>query len=117
MNDAIPASGLQLRSTVRSDGRLHLALARTPIPDLGPDEVLMRVEASPINPSDLGLLLGGADLSAAVSEPGPGLSAPVPEARLRWFQARLDQPLPVGNEGAGLIVAAGASPEAQALLG
>ena len=57
------ATGLQLRSTVRQDGTLEVSLARVPIPDPKPEEVVVRVDASPINPSDLGLMLAGADLT------------------------------------------------------
>ena len=73
-----------------------------PNPDPAADEVLVRVEASPINPSDLGLLLGPADLSSAKASPGPVLTASVPPNLLLAVAARLDQSLPVGNEGAGL---------------
>ena len=80
----------------------------------------MAVQAAPINPSDLGLLLAGADLSTAKSE-GEGstrkVTATVPAAALPLFAGRLGHTLPVGNEGAGEVVAAGASAEAQALLG
>jgi NADPH:quinone reductase-like Zn-dependent oxidoreductase len=88
--------------------------------DPGPDEVTVRVEASPINPSDLGLLLGAADVSAAtVDGTGEGavVTAPVPQAFMRAMAGRVDQSLPVGNEGGGVVVRAGSSPAAQALLG
>jgi len=103
-------TGLELRSTVSSDARLTLALEPVAIPAPGPDEVVVRVEAAPINPSDLGLLLGPADL--ATLEPGgtperPSLTAAIPEARMGAMKARLDQSMPVGNEGAGTVVQAG----------
>jgi NADPH2:quinone reductase len=82
--------------------------------------VLVRVEATPINPSDLGLLLGGADISAATAS-GPAdrpvVTAPLPDAAMRAMAARVGIPMPVGNEGAGTVVAAGSSPAAQKLLG
>ena len=82
--------------------------------------MLVKVEATPINPSDLGLLLGPADMSAAkASGSGAGLTvtAKVPEASLPFLAARLDQAMPVGNEGAGTVIKAGASDAAQALMG
>lgn len=112
--------GLELRSLVKSDGELELSLAEVEVADPGPDEVLVRVEATPINPSDLGLLIGPADLStlkAAGSKDRPVVTATVPPAGLKALKARLDQSMPVGNEGAGVVIAAGASPEAQALMG
>jgi NADPH:quinone reductase-like Zn-dependent oxidoreductase len=116
----LPQSGLQLRSIIRSDGTLELSLADVAIDAPTGSEVLVRVEASPLNPSDLGLLLGPADLSTA--EAGgtadrPTLTAKVPERILKALAARLDQSMPVGNEGAGVVVAAGPDPAAQALLG
>ena len=103
-------TGLELRSTVSSDGRLTLSLEPATLTPPGPDELIVRVEAAPINPSDLGLLLGPADL--ATLEPGgtperPLLTAAIPNARMAAMKARLDQSLPVGNEGAGTVVAAG----------
>lgn len=112
--------GLELRSLVKSDGELELSLAEVEVADPGPDEVLVRVEATPINPSDLGLLIGPADLStlkAAGSKDRPVVTATVPPAGLKALKARLDQSMPVGNEGAGVVIAAGASPEAQGLMG
>jgi NADPH:quinone reductase-like Zn-dependent oxidoreductase len=111
-------SGLQLRTLVKADGTLELSLARIPTPAPGPDEVLIRVEAAPINPSDLGLLVGGADVSAARSS-GVGeamkTTASVPPAYMRAMAARIDQSLPAGNEGAGVVIGAGAN--AQGLMG
>ena len=59
------SAGLQLRSTVKKDGSLELALVSVPIPEPKPEEVIVRIDASPINPSDQGLLFGGADMSTA----------------------------------------------------
>ncbi|MHB8528054.1 MAG: zinc-binding dehydrogenase [Caulobacteraceae bacterium] len=112
-------TGLELRSLVTSDGRLELSLVPVPTGTPGPDEVVVRVQAAPINPSDLGLLLSAADASAATVE-GAGAdavaTAPVPTASLKALKPRLGQSLPVGNEGAGVVVQAGASPQAQALV-
>ncbi|MBK7865120.1 MAG: zinc-binding dehydrogenase [Archangiaceae bacterium] len=112
--------GLQLHSTVQSSGELTLSLAQVEAPAPGPNEVLVRVEAAPINPSDLWLMLAGADLGGAVASGSarePVLTARVPEANLRGMTSRFGVPMPVGNEGAGTVVEAGQSPAAQALLG
>lgn len=112
--------GTQLRSLVKSDNTLELSLQEVDFPQPGPDEVLVRVEAAPINPSDLALLLGPADLSTArVESSGETLllKADIPEKLMKMVQGRMEQSLPVGNEGAGTVVAAGESDAAQALLG
>jgi len=111
---------LQLRSLIRSDAQLELALHEQPLHPPGEDEVLIRVEAAPINPSDLLLLFGAADLAGmrvGGSAERPVLHAPVPPAAMKAMAGRVGQALPAGNEGAGTVVAAGASPAAQALLG
>ncbi len=112
--------GLQLRSLVKKSGELELSLVKTPTPDPAPDEIVVRVEASPINPSDLGLLIGPADLSTAKvtgTKDMPVVTAKIPEAMMRAMAARADESMPVGNEGAGVVIAAGSSPQAQALMG
>jgi NADPH2:quinone reductase len=111
--------GKELRSTVTSSGRLELALEDVTAPVPGPDEVVVRVEAAPINPSDLGLLFGPADMTTAKatgSVDAPAVSAEIPERLLGGVAARFDQSLPVGNEGAGVVVAAGDSDGARALM-
>ncbi len=115
-----PTHGLQLRSRVGRAGELELSLVDVVLPAPAADEVLVRVDAAPINPSDLGLLFGTADLSTAVvsgSVERPVVTAGIPEAGMTAMAGRLDESMPVGNEGAGTVVAAGASPAAQALLG
>jgi len=112
----IPQTGLQLRSIIKSSGELELSLAEVPVGQPAGDEVLVRVEASPLNPSDLGLLLGPADLSTLKSSGGV-TTAKVPEQFLKAMKARLDESMPVGNEGAGVVMAAGPDPAAQALMG
>jgi NADPH:quinone reductase len=112
--DATPTRGRSLRSTISSSGELRLRLADADPPELAATEVLIAVEASPINPSDLGVLLGAVD-PAALSPDGPDLVAAVPKEALPLYRDRLDKPLPVGNEGAGTVVAAG--PEAAAMIG
>ncbi|WP_395349289.1 MULTISPECIES: zinc-binding dehydrogenase [unclassified Variovorax] len=111
---------LQLRSLVRSNGELELSLHDEPIPEPQAHEVVIRVEAAPMNPSDLGLLFGAADMTTAKasgSAERPVVTATVPERARPAMAGRLDQSMPVGNEGAGTVVKAGSSPEAQALLG
>jgi len=113
-------TGLQLRSIIKQNGELELSLARVPLPEPGPDEVVVRIEATPINPSDLALLFGAADMRTAKSNgtaDNPVVTATIPEKLLRGMQARIDQSMPVGNEGAGMVAKAGSSPAAQALLG
>src|SRR6185436_4266885 len=111
-------TGLQLRSLIKKSGELELSLATVEVPEPGPDQVVVRVEATPINPSDLGLLLGPADMSMAQAS-GSGdaikVTAKVPAQTLPFLTARLDQSMAVGNEGAGTVVKAGSSDEAQAL--
>lgn len=116
----VPQTGLELRSRITQEGLLELSLERIAIPEPAAHEVVVRVEASPLNPSDLGLLLGPAD-PARASRRGTGPDAvvtiPIEPALLAGHRARLGQSLPVGNEGAGVVVAAGSAAEAQALLG
>ena len=120
MNPSIPSTALQLHSLVQPDGILRISLESTAVPALGPDEVLIQMQATPINPSDIGLLFGPADLSTvqvAGSADRPVVTARIPESAMSGMAARLGQSMPVGNEGAGLVVATGSSPAAQALLG
>ncbi len=113
-------SGLQLRSLVRRSGELEVSLVSVAIPEPAPDEVIVRIEASPINPSDLGLLFGPADMSTARysgTATHPVVTADIPEGRMKAVAGRIDQSMPVGNEGAGIVEHAGASAASQALLG
>jgi NADPH:quinone reductase len=116
----LPEKGLQLRSLIKPEGELELSLVGVDLPTPGPGDVIIKVEATPINPSDLGLLIGAGDIRTAVqtgTAERPVITAKVPEAGLRAMQARIGQSLGVGNEGAGTVVAAGESEAAQALLG
>jgi len=116
----LPATTRQLRSLISSKGELQLSLVDAPLPKPAADEVVLRIEAAPMNPSDLGLLFGAADLKTAKASGSAGqpvVTASVPEALMKGMAGRLDQSMPVGNEGAGVVVAAGSSPGAQALLG
>jgi len=113
-------TGLQLRSLIKKSGELEITLANVPIPEPSADEVVVRVEASPINPSDLGLLVGAADMTTAKAsgtEDAPVITAKVPEAAMRAMAGRLDESMPVGNEGAGVVVKTGSSEAAKALMG
>ncbi len=121
----LPKTYFQMMSTLNEDGAnedgaLTMALQSVPMPLPKPDQIIVRIEAAPINPSDHGVMFGWADMSAAQSK-GEGaarvLSAPVPAAGLRVMKARVGQDLPIGNEGAGTVVAAGDSEAAQALMG
>ncbi len=120
MDDGAGNSALQLRSLVKGTGELELSLVAVAMPVPQPDEVLVRVEASPINPSDQGLLFGAADMSTARQSGTPAspvVTARIPDGRMKSMAGRLEQSLPVGNEGAGVVVGAGASAQAQALTG
>ncbi len=121
MTQALPETALELRSLVTEDGTLELSLREVAVPNPAHDEVVVRVEASPINPSDLGLLIpSAADMSAATvtgTPDRPVVTAPLRDGALAGLAARVGISLPVGNEGAGTVVAAGDSATAQALLG
>jgi NADPH:quinone reductase-like Zn-dependent oxidoreductase len=113
-------NGLQLRSLIKKSGELEISLLDVPTPEPGPDEVVVRVEATPINPSDLGLLVGAADMATAKAsgtKDAPVITAQVPAAGMRAMAGRLDESLPVGNEGAGVVIATGSSDAAKALMG
>jgi NADPH:quinone reductase-like Zn-dependent oxidoreductase len=113
-------NGLQLRSLLKKSGELELSLVDVPTPEPADDEVVVRVEATPINPSDLGLLIGPADMSTAKvsgSQDAPMVTAKMPDAAVKMMGARLDQSLPVGNEGAGVVIRTGSSDAAKALMG
>jgi NADPH2:quinone reductase len=120
MTSDLPEQALEMRSLVTSQGTLEISLRDVPVPSPAANEVLVRIEASPINPSDLGVLIAGADMSTATvagTAEHPVVTAPLPEGALAGLSARIDKSLPVGNEGAGTVVAAGSSSTAQALVG
>jgi NADPH2:quinone reductase len=120
MTADLPDTALELRSLVTSQGTLELSLHDVPVPTPAANEVLVRVEAAPINPSDLGLLVANADMATATvagTPQRPIVTASLGPGALEALSARVDQSLPVGNEGAGVVVAAGSSEAAQALLG
>ena len=114
------STGLQMRSTLKRDGVLEIALVPAPVPKPADDEVLIRVEAAPLNPSDLALLFAGGDVSKATQSgtaTAPVIRIPMGEGAMKALAGRLEKALPVGNEGAGVVVEAGASEAARALLG
>lgn len=113
-----PSLSTQWRSRISAQGELTLTLDDVALPEPTADEVIVRVDAAPINPADLGLLFGPADRASLVFEQHdgkPSIRGRVPDSRLATVQARLDQALPLGNEGAGMVIAAGI--DAQHLLG
>ena len=113
-------TGLQLRSLLKKSGELEISLAIVPTPEPAEDEIVVRIEAAPINPSDLGLLIGPADMSTARvsgTKDQPVVTAKVPDAALKAMAARLDESMPVGNEGAGVVIKTGSSEAARALMG
>jgi NADPH:quinone reductase-like Zn-dependent oxidoreductase len=113
-------SGLQLRSLIKKSGELEISLVNVPVAEPAADEVVVRIEATPINPSDLGLLVGAADMSTARAtgtREAPVITAKVPEAAMRAMAGRLDESMPVGNEGAGVVIRSGSSEAAKALMG
>jgi NADPH:quinone reductase len=120
MPSDLPATALELRSTLADDGIVTLGIREADVVAPNDDQVVVRVEAAPINPSDLGMMFAGGDTAAALPA-GDGfhdaVGVPLTEAAVAAQSARLGKPMPVGNEGGGIVVAAGSSPEAQALLG
>ncbi|MEZ7991786.1 MAG: zinc-binding dehydrogenase, partial [Halioglobus sp.] len=109
-----------LRSTVKEDHTLEITLVDMAVPEPGPDEVLVQVEATPLNPSDLALLFGPADLTTirvSGTAEQPVVTADIPAALMKMVAGRIGQSMPVGNEAAGTVIGAGASDAAQALVG
>ncbi|WAJ70201.1 NADH oxidase [Catenovulum adriaticum] len=113
-------SNIQLISTISDDNKLTLALKNIEMPQPADDEVVVRIEAAPLNPSDLGVMFSGADMSTAVqsgTEQNPVITADVPAKAMPALKTRVGKATSVGNEGAGTVVAAGSSAAAQALIG
>jgi len=111
---------LQMFSTITDAGEMRLELLEKPTPQPETNQVLVRIEATPINPSDLGVMFGLSDMANAKSS-GAGndtvLTATVSPQGLKAMKARLGQALAVGNEGAGTVVATGDSELAKSLEG
>ena len=105
----------EIRSNVTSEGNIEISIASVEKPIPAENEVLIKVEASPINPSDLGLLIsfaadldslnvtGSGDETVAKMKVHPGL--------MKAMAPRLDQSMKVGNEGGGVIEDAGTGAE------
>jgi NADPH:quinone reductase len=111
---------MSLFTTVTDDGKLILSIEPYEIPELAEHQVVVQMEAVPINPSDLGLLTAPANMSTVRSENvdgHPALVADVDAAMQPFFKGRAGKKMAAGNEGAGKVVAAGTSDAAQALLG
>ena len=120
MTSETPATGLQMLTLVKEGGTLEVSLINQPVPEPRDHEVLVKVLAAPINPSDLGLLFGAADMSSARAALAGGLpvvTADVPPPGMRAMAGRVGEAMPIGNEGSGIVIKAGGSPEAQALIG
>ncbi|MBB1439547.1 zinc-binding dehydrogenase [Shewanella sp. SG41-4] len=113
-------TNIQLTSLISEDNKLTLALKSIDMPQPGADEVVIRIEAAPLNPSDLAVLFSVADMTTAIqegTEQSPTITADVPAKFMQAVKTRVGKAIPVGNEGAGTVVAAGSSPAAQALMG
>ena len=113
-------TNIQLTSTINEDNKLTLALETIEMPKPGADEVVIRIEAAPLKPSDLGVLFSAADMTTATqsgTEESPVIIADVPAQFMPSLKTRVGKATAVGNEGAGTVVAAGSSPAAQALMG
>ena len=120
MTTETPATGLQKLTLVKEGGTLEVSLINQPVPEPRDHEVLVKVLAAPINPSDLGLLFGAADMSSARASNVAGLpmvTADVPPPGMRAMAGRVGEAMPIGNEGSGIVIKAGASSEAQSLMG
>ena len=111
---------LQFKSLVTAEGNLELFLESSTVPECSEDEVIIEVQAAPINPSDVLMIFGAADLSTAkaVGTPDdPRIRAKIPEAMQKATAARVGKALPWGIEGAGVVIATGQSDAAKALMG
>ncbi|MCK0100130.1 zinc-binding dehydrogenase [Qipengyuania sp. S6317L1] len=109
-------TGKQLFTTLSSDGKLTLEISEESFPEPKDNQVLVKMEAAPINPSDLAILTSAADFENAEYSAGK-VVATMPEPFHSGQKARHDQRLPAGNEGAGTVVATGDSDMAKALMG
>jgi NADPH2:quinone reductase len=111
---------LQMQSCVHENGTVECALKEVEVTEPSGDEVLVEIDAAPINPSDLGLMFGAADPSSAQEterDGQPAIVLEVPPAAMRAMAPRIGHWMPVGNEGSGRVIAAGEDESAQVLLG
>ena len=116
----LPATQLQMQTLVKQEGQLELSLAEVPVQAPRDDQVVVKILAAPINPSDLGLLVGASDMATARATQingRPGIAAEVSPVGMRAMAGRVGEAMPIGNEASGIVVAAGSAPEAQALMG
>ncbi len=116
----MPTRNLQMLTLVKPDGHLELSLAEVPVQAPREDQVLVKVLAAPINPSDLGLLVGASDMTSAkatIINGHPGVVAEVSPIGMRAMAGRVGEAMPIGNEASGVVIATGSSPEAKALMG
>ncbi|MEM9726651.1 MAG: zinc-binding dehydrogenase [Pseudomonadota bacterium] len=116
----VPSTMKAMRSLIKEDGTVELALHDAPVPEPGPNQVLVRVEATPINPSDLAMMFGMADLQGGAqggTAENPVLMGKLPPQAVAMMQARIGKAIPLGNEGAGVVVKAGPGELGQAYLG
>lgn len=109
-------TGKQLFTTLSADGKLTLELSEETFPEPTGNQVLVKMEAAPINPSDLAILTSAADFENAEYAPGK-VVADMPEPFLSGQKGRHGQRLESGNEGAGTVVATGDGDMAKALMG
>ncbi|MBB6123712.1 zinc-binding dehydrogenase [Sphingobium subterraneum] len=104
--------GRELRSTIDESGVLTLSLEDVTLSDPAEDEIIVQVEAAPINPSDLGMMLSAGDIASLTSggtSDRPFLTLHIPESRMAAVRGRIGQSVPIGNEGAGTVIAAGSA--------
>lgn len=109
-------TGKQIFTALAADGTLTVEVAKSEFPDPTGNKVLVKMEAAPINPSDLALLFGPADLANAEYSDGK-IVATMPEPFASGSKGRHDKRMPVGNEGAGTVIVAGDGEMAQGLMG
>jgi NADPH:quinone reductase-like Zn-dependent oxidoreductase len=115
-----PTRTLQLHSTVHADSTVTLALVEADLPAPGPDDIVVRMEAAPINPSDMGVMFARADLRTIVRDASAAthaVRATLSREAMQAAAGRIGLTIPAGNEGGGVVVATGTSDAAQALLG
>ena len=115
-----PTHTRQLHSTVHEDSTVTLTLVEADLPAPGPDDVVVRMEAAPINPSDLGVMFARADMNTVVrdtSVAAHAVRATLSSEAMQAAAGRVGLTIPAGNEGGGVVVATGTSDAAKALLG
>ena len=112
----MPTQARQIVSTLNTDATITIEVREVALPDPGPKQLVVAVEAAPINPSDIAGLYGPAQLEGADYKPGK-IVAPVAEAAMKAQAGRIGQPTVIGIECAGTVIATGEDPAAKALMG